>query len=273
MDIIQIKNVQTNEDCSDDLSRLGVKSFVKVSGRKLLQQKYKLRYKGEIIYVYLGNVDMQTIFKYKQKQKDTITNINWKDILLPFSDELSYCKESNRVYLNIDKDVSEYLDKHDCSDLIYRIASRTTTIIPLDGEIIKIYDTFIKKEKSIRLKKDTILNNTRSSHNNSFWVVRYLERIYVEETHIRLTYAQLQLLEIHAKKANVPFSELVYRYKLNISKGIVTPNNDNVCLKYALDKCIEEARKYNLVWNDDNANFIAYLKYLAKQDKIKGENK
>lgn len=245
-----------------------------INDGSLLSRKYKIKYKEQTLYAELGNIDMDTIFNFRKCQtKDKISNIRFEDCLYEFSDELSYCKESNKVYIGIDRDVTEYLDKHDCSDLIYRIASRTTAILPLDGEIIKIYDTFIKKEKSIRNKKDVLLVNNNIQSRDTFWVLRYLEKIYIKETSIKLTYSQLVILKSHAEEANIPLSELIYRYKLNVSKGISTNEEYTICLRDALNTCIDEAKKYGLAWNDDNGNFIAYIKYLAKQEEIEGDNK
>lgn len=233
----------------------------------ILARQYKILYKGQIIKVHLGNISVDTLMQINKR----CNNINWEDILIDYSGILAYCKESNKVYVGVDKDIARYLDKHECTDLIYRYASRTTTVPTVRGQTIKIYDAFIRKEKSIISKKDMLdLNKLINTHNES-WVIKYLENLYAQEIPVEFSIMQLRKIQAQAEEHGIIFIDLVHRMKLlhmyKVSNNIELNN-------FMINIGVQEAKKYGVGYQETvNDNFIAYLKYLAKQEEIKGDNK
>lgn len=95
-------------------------------GDLLLPSKYNIMYKGKVVKAFLGNFGAKCLFSIRHNSnRAKFTTEDWENCLLPYSDKLAYCKENESIYIGIQPDIADYLDKHDSSGVIYDIVCGT----------------------------------------------------------------------------------------------------------------------------------------------------
>lgn len=139
-----------------------------------IPNEYNIMYNGKIVQGAIKNLPINDLIYFREQDKKSEFALeDWKNCLLPVSNQLAYCEENGIIYYDIDKTIIKYLNKHKCSSLIYRILINEAWIPEVKGETVKIYDTFIRKERDIKIKKDMLLDDSFDK-DDEFVVLKYL---------------------------------------------------------------------------------------------------
>lgn len=231
-----------------------------IDQRDNLPTEYNIRYNGKIVKGKLGNIDIDDLISMRERHKKSeFTTEDWENCLKYFSNQLVYCEENSTIYKGIDKNIIEYLNKHQCSSLIYKILINEVELPDICGETAKIYDTFIKKERDISLKKDILLNDSFNK-DYIFVALRYVESVHTDRVTAKkyLTDDFKNLIKKSARDNYIIEQDVTYRVQQGLS------------LSEAINIGIEESKKYGFkykrIGESNNFNFIQYFRWLANQE-------
>lgn len=178
-----------------------------------LPTEYNIRYNGKIVKGKLGNIDIVDLIYMREQHKESKFNAkNWENCLINFSNQLAYCEENGEIYKGIDTNIIKYLNKHQCSSLIYRILINEVELPDICGETAKVYDTFIKKERDISLKKDILLDDSFNK-NDIFVALRYVESVHTDRVTTKkcLTDDFKNLIKKSARGSYIIEQDVTYR--------------------------------------------------------------
>lgn len=230
-----------------------------------LPYRYNIEHKGKIVKGELRNIDLKDILALYTFNGGTEVK-NTEDCLLPLSDQLTYCEDNGKIYYGIDKDIANYLSKHNIGGVIYDIVGGVLTMPTVYGETVKVYDMFIKKCKTIALKGAVLVGNEDTSdelsQDNPFVALHYVESLLSGESIQEFASKREEISKIaesSAKLKDIIAEDLQYRYRYKKIMNFVD----------ALELGVQEAVKYGFKYTQqpDNSNFIVYLKYLAHNEE------
>lgn len=244
----------------DEIDKDGIRAKIYnsiVVDTAYIPKYFKIKHKGQIVKGKLGNIlpsDLMVI--REQHEKTKFTEEDWENCLLPVSDSLVYCKASSTIYHNIDSEIKDWLIETEASDLMHRIVCSMKILPKLNGETIKIYDAFIRKEKSMNNKK-LLLGDCKNTADldDELWALRYLEVLYTsEESNTDVPFQTRNLLRHEAETFNIVYEDLRYRVE------------HGMAMLDAMELGRFERKHYDLSYckSSDNSNFIKYLKYYIK---------
>lgn len=231
-----------------------------IEQRDNLPTEYNIRYNGKIVKGKLGNIDIDDLISMRERHKKSeFTTEDWENCLKYFSNQFVYCEENSTIYKGIDKNIIEYLNKHQCSSLIYKILINEVELPDICGETVKVYDTFIKKERDINLKKNILLNDSFNK-DDIFVALRYVESIHTDRVTAKkyLNDDFKNLIKKSARGSYIIEQDVTYRVQQGLS------------LSEAINIGIEESNKYGFkykrIGESNNFNFIQYFRWLANQE-------
>lgn len=231
-----------------------------IEQRDNLPTEYNIRYNGKIVKGKLGNIDIDDLISMRERHKKfEFTTEDWENCLRSFSNQLVYCEENSTIYKGIDTNIIKYLNKHQCSSLIYRILINEVELPDICGETVKIYDTFIKKEKDINLKKDILLDDSFKK-DDIFVALRYVESVHTDRVTAKkyLNDDFKNLIKKSARSSYIIEQDVTYRVQQGLS------------LSEAINIGVEESNKYGFkykrIGESNNFNFIQYFRWLANQE-------
>lgn len=220
-----------------------------------MEYKYfKVKHKGQIVEGKLGNISISDLIAVREKHSQTkFTEEDWENSLLSISDDLTYCEESHIIYKGIDSEIRDWLIENKGSDIMHRLACSMIILPKLRGETVKIYDTFIKKEKDIYNKR-FMLAESGINLDDDLWVIRYIEDLY---TNCDATSTTSKIIMQYARDYNIVYEDLSYRF------GHRMPMSNAIKLGE------HESKQYGFKYITDasNINFLNYLKYYIKNNQ------
>lgn len=207
-----------------------------------------------------------------------MTDDAWKTILTKTDNRYTYCFDKSTFHPEIMPDVGLYMMKHNLSYNIYRVVLNDVNLSETVGESAKVFDKYIKSEKSIQTKKDMFAQQMGFDERDlrsDYFAWKYVKKLIMDnepECEIAFDKEKLDAIKKLAYENDIVYTDLLHRMKLGIPQD------------KALRMCLDESEKYGFkyVENDirvygpsgshtmrgTNYNLMMYIKYLASLEDL-----
>lgn len=203
----------------------------------------------------------------------------WETVLAKYGDPIyTYCFDSSTFHPEIMVSVGLYLMKHKCSRNIYNIILGNARLKEIKVEQAKLFDFYVKKEKSIEAKKDIFRQQFDESINvdSKYFAFDYATKIILEKGPKQrvLSKEELNSLKIISNEQDIAYCDLVYRVSIGMDTSEALRLGKEESEKYGFkselsnQKADSQSGSYTLEGN--NYNLMMYINYLASTEELEG---
>lgn len=213
-------------------------------------------------------------------KSDKMTDELWKTMLTKTNIKYTYCFDRNTFHPEIMPDVGLYMMKYNLSYNIYKIILNDTVLLDTTGESAKIFDKYIKSERSIEAKKDIFsqqMDFNEKELKSPYFAWIYVNKLIMDdepEYTVEFNREQLDAARDLASKLDIVYTDLIHRLKIGMSQDEAIQIGLGESEKYGFKYIEKDIRVYgpsgSSTMHGTNYNLMMYIKYLASIEDLGG---